>query len=76
MPYLDNAEVPLICRRSIRRVTKPLRRFADSADEIAKGNFQAELPRIKTKDEMLRLRNSFETMQASLVSSEIASSAA
>ena len=59
--------VALICRRSIRRVTKPLRRFADSADEIAKGNFQAELPRIKTKDEMLRLRNSFETMQASLV---------
>ena len=59
--------VALICRHSIRRVTKPLRRFADSADEIAKGNFQAELPRIKTKDEMLRLRNSFETMQASLV---------
>ena len=59
--------IALVCRRTIRRVTKPLRRFADSADEIAKGNFQAELPRVKTKDEMLRLRNSFETMPHSLV---------
>ena len=59
--------VALVCRHSIRRITKPLRRFADSADEIAKGNFAAELPKVKTKDEMLRLRNSFETMQLSLV---------
>ena len=59
--------VALICRGVIRRITKPLRRFADSADEIAKGNFLVELPKIKSKDEMLRLRNSFETMQTSLV---------
>jgi sigma-B regulation protein RsbU (phosphoserine phosphatase) len=59
--------VALMCRGVIKRITKPLRRFADSADEIAKGNFQAELPKIKSKDEMLRLRNSFETMQTSLV---------
>ena len=59
--------VALICRGVIRRITKPLRRFADSADEIAKGNFQTELPKIKSKDEMLRLRNSFETMQTSLI---------
>ncbi len=59
--------VALICRGVIRRITKPLRRFADSADEIAKGNFRAELPKIKSKDEMCRLRNSFETMQTSLV---------
>ena len=59
--------VGLVCRATIRRVTKPLRIFADSADEIAKGNFTAELPKIKTKDEMYRLRNSFETMQLSLV---------
>jgi sigma-B regulation protein RsbU (phosphoserine phosphatase) len=44
-----------------------LRKFADSADEIAKGNITASLPKIKTKDEMYRLRNSFETMQLSLV---------
>ena len=59
--------VGLVCSTTIRRVTKPLRIFADSADEIAKGNFTAELPKIKTKDEMFRLRNSFETMQMSLV---------
>lgn len=61
------AIVGLVCRYTIRRVTKPLRRFAQSADEIAKGNIEAELPKIKTKDEMLRLRYSFETMQQSLV---------
>ena len=59
--------VGLVCRATIRRVTKPLRIFADSADQIAKGNITAALPKIKTKDEMFRLRNSFETMQLSLV---------
>jgi sigma-B regulation protein RsbU (phosphoserine phosphatase) len=59
--------VGLVCSMTIRRVTKPLRQFADSADEIAKGNITATLPKIKTKDEMYRLRNSFETMQLSLV---------
>jgi sigma-B regulation protein RsbU (phosphoserine phosphatase) len=59
--------VALICRSAIRRVTKPIRKFADSADEIASGNFAAELPTIKTKDEMLRLHNSFKTMQKSLI---------
>ena len=59
--------IALVCSMTIRRVTKPLRKFADSADEIAKGNFTASLPKIKTKDEMYRLRNSFETMQLSLI---------
>ncbi|MBR6981375.1 MAG: SpoIIE family protein phosphatase [Prevotella sp.] len=58
--------VALVCSRAIHRITKPLSRFADSADEIAKGNIQAELPVIKTKDEMLRLHDSFATMQKSL----------
>ena len=59
--------VALICRSAIRRVTKPITQFADSADEIASGNLTAELPTIKTKDEMLRLHNSFATMQKSLI---------
>ncbi len=59
--------VALVCRVAIRRITKPLRQFSESADEIAKGNLSAELPLIKTKDEMLRLRHSFETMQTSLI---------
>ena len=56
----------LVCTYGIRHVTKPLTRFAHSADEIAQGNFDAELPTIQSKDEMLTLRNSFETMQKSL----------
>jgi len=56
-----------ICKHVIRRVTKPLTRFTNSVDEIAQGHFDGELPEIKTKDEMLRLRNSFETMQTSLI---------
>ena len=59
--------VGLICRSAIRRVIKPISLFADSADEIASGNLSAELPTIKTKDEMLRLHTSFETMQKSLI---------
>ncbi len=59
--------VGLICRSAIRRTTKPISMFADSADEIASGNLSAELPDIKTKDEMLRLHNSFKTMQKSLI---------
>lgn len=59
--------VGLVCRRTIHRITKPLMKFTDSVDEIAKGNLKTELPEIKTKDEMLRLRNSFEMMQHSLI---------
>ena len=59
--------VAFVCAYTIHKVTKPLTQFADSAEEIAKGNLTSELPVIKSKDEMLRLRNSFELMQASLV---------
>ena len=59
--------VAVLCRSAIRRVTQPITQFADSADEIASGNLSAELPTIKTKDEMLRLHNSFKTMQKSLI---------
>ena len=59
--------VAVICRSAIRRVTMPITQFADSADEIASGNLSVELPTIKTNDEMLRLHNSFATMQKSLI---------
>ncbi len=59
--------VAVICRSAIRRVTMPITQFADSADEIASGNLSVQLPIIKTKDEMLRLHNSFATMQKSLI---------
>lgn len=55
------------CYYIIRRLVKPLESFAGSADEIAKGNFQVSLPLIKSEDEMKTLRDSFESMQHSLV---------
>ena len=56
-----------VCKHVIRNVTKPLTHFTNSADKIAQGHFDSELPEINTHDEMQRLRNSFETMQNSLV---------
>lgn len=45
---------------------KPLSQFANSAREIAGGNFNAILPEITTKDEMKDLHNSFANMQKDL----------
>lgn len=53
-------------RHSIRRATKPLGFLSDSAQEVAKGNFDTELPTFKYQDEIARLRDSFGTMQQSL----------
>ena len=52
--------------RSIRRATKPLGFLSESAQEVAKGNFDTELPTFKHNDEIAQLRDSFETMQQSL----------
>ena len=57
----------IVCQITIKRITKPLRRFAHSADEIAQGTLDAPLPIINTKDEMRRLHDSFKTMQLSLI---------
>lgn len=53
-------------RRGIKKSSQPLRQLAASADEIAKGNFNAQLPAIQSKDEIHLLRDSFENMQQSL----------
>ena len=53
-------------RRSIKKATKSLKQLAASADEVAKGNFNAELPKLKCRDEIQLLRDSFEKMQLSL----------
>ena len=52
--------------RSIRRATKPLGFLSESAQEVAKGNFDAPLPTFKHNDEVAQLRDSFGTMQQSL----------
>lgn len=57
----------LFCIRTIRRMTRPLSRFAEAAVSIAGGDFRTPLPEIAGKDEMSRLRRSFDFMQHSLI---------
>lgn len=56
----------IILRRTIHRLIAPLTTFTQTADEVAHGNLQAELPEIHSEDEMQRLYHSFSTMQQSL----------
>jgi len=56
----------IVGRIVIRRTTQPLKKLAESAHEVAKGNFNVPLPRIKHNDEIRLLRDSFEEMQHSL----------
>ena len=58
--------VYLLCRREIRRMTRPITELSVSALNMGKGNFKAWLPEISSQDEMLRLRNSFVYMQNSI----------
>lgn len=53
-------------RKIIGVLAKPLAVFSKSARIIAEGNFNAPLPEITTKDEMLDLRDSLKYMQTSL----------
>jgi sigma-B regulation protein RsbU (phosphoserine phosphatase) len=52
--------------RIINRLTAPLKDFAESARLIASGNFNVQLPEIKTEDEMKELHNAFSHMQKEL----------
>ena len=63
---LGQVLVWFICRRTIRKATEPLTVLTKSADEVAKGNFQAPLPELTYHDEICELRNAFATMQHSL----------
>ena len=56
----------VICLRIISRMTRPLKRFATTAREIAHGDFYVQLPDIASKDEMKELRDSFSYMQFEL----------
>ena len=55
-----------VSRITIRRSTQPLHLLAQSADEVAKGNFQNPLPDLQYNDEISQLRDSFGNMQHSL----------
>lgn len=58
----------VFCILVIKRTMKPLEGFTASAEEIAHGNFDANLPQIKSQDEMMELHDSFSYMQHSLTS--------
>ena len=55
-----------VCRKEIRRMTRPITELSVSALNMAKGNFKAQLPEITSKDEMRRLSDSFMFMQNSI----------
>ena len=51
----------------IHRQLRPMKQLAKSTQDVAKGNFNAQLPVVTTHDEIRLLRDSFEEMQLSLV---------
>lgn len=55
-----------VCFLLVDSNAKPMIQLSASADEVAKGNFDAPLPTINTRDEIHRLRDSFDNMQHSL----------
>lgn len=58
--------VYVICFLAVRRITKPLTRFSESARAIAGGDFNTSLPTIRSKDELGELYDSFQFMQKQL----------
>ena len=54
------------CRKIIRQLTMPIVEFTNASMTIAKGNFKVQIPEVKSKDELLRLRNSLDYMQHSI----------
>ncbi len=53
-------------RSLIRKQTMPVVEFSNSAMTIAKGNFNARIPEVKSKDELKKLRDSLAYMQQSI----------
>ena len=51
----------------IRKVVAPVEDFSDVAKKIAQGEFNVELPKIQSQDELRDLHDSFEYLQQSLV---------
>ncbi|MBO7591451.1 MAG: SpoIIE family protein phosphatase [Prevotella sp.] len=58
--------VIITARRAITKASLPIRLLAFSANDVAKGNFKAALPQLKSRDEIHLLRDSFEKMEQSL----------
>ncbi len=61
------AAIFFACRAVINHMTHPISILSQAALKMAKGNLKTKLPEIKSEDEMRRLRDSFQTMQSSLL---------
>ena len=64
--FMGLAAIYLFCRRQIKKTTRPLQRFARSAEEVALGNFSSSLPDVNDYDEVQQLHDAFANMQSSL----------
>ena len=51
----------------IRKVVAPIEKFSNVAKNIARGDFTAKLPKIRSRDELRELHDSFVYLQRSLV---------
>ena len=56
----------VLCRIIIYRLVRPITQLSQSTLKMAKGDFSAQLPEIKSQDEMKSLRDSFVYMQNSI----------
>lgn len=54
------------CYSTVKKHSKPLSEFSESALKIAEGDFHTSLPEIESDDEIKQLRDSFDYMQHSL----------
>lgn len=61
------AAIFFACRAVIHHMTRPISDLSNAVLKMANGNLKAMLPEIKSKDEMRRLHDSFQTMQHSLI---------
>jgi signal transduction histidine kinase len=52
------------------RITRPVRRLADAADEVAEGRYDTHVPEVSGKDEIADLANSFRQMTERLSEAE------
>jgi len=63
---LSLAAIFFVCRYVINRMTHPISELSEATLKMAKGDFKAQLPEIKSQDEMQHLHDSFLYMQHSL----------
>ena len=63
---ISNIVIIFLISHGIKSAVRPLLFLSDSAQEVARGNFDTPLPTFKHKDEISQLRDSFDSMQQSL----------